>query len=224
MVRSSAGSRARRRRLGTAALGAGLAILLAGCLSLRPERVPPPEQLENLCALFDERPHWWQVAQRAQRRWGTPAPVAMAFIYHESAFVATARPPKRKLLGILPWARASTAYGYSQALDVTWRRYQNETGNHRHRRDRFADAVEFIGWYNDVSARDIGLAKHDARRLYLAYHEGQGGYRRGSHLRKAWLLAVAQRVAQRAQRYQRQLSACRKESPSLKDRFLDWFR
>jgi len=46
--------------------------------------------------------------------------------------------------------------------------------------------------------------------LYLAYHEGQGGYARGSFRRKPHVRSYAQKVAARAARYQSQFSGCRK--------------
>ena len=42
------------------------------------------------------------------------------------------------------------------------------------------DALDFIGWYNHRTRRQLGIPLTDAQRLYLAYHEGQGGYRRGT--------------------------------------------
>ena len=204
--------------------GAALVTQLA-CLPFRSERVPDPEEARDICALFERRPEWRRSVEQAQERWGTPAPITMAFIYQESAFVSTARPPKRKLFGILPWGRPSSAYGYSQALDSTWQRYQEETGNRRHRRDRFADAVNFIGWYNDLSDRECGISKRNAREMYLAYHEGQGGYKRGTHRAKRWLLDVADRVAERATRYRGQLASCAAvKEPGFVDRLLEILR
>ena len=57
--------------------------------------------------------------------------------------------------------------------------------------------------------RATGVAKTDAYRLYLAYHEGPTGYRRGSWKRKSWLVQVARKVDARARRYQAQYTGCR---------------
>ena len=59
-------------------------------------------------------------------------------------------------------------------------------------------------------AKKLGISKWDAGRQYLAYHEGHGGYARGSHNQKAWLLRVASEVGQRSEKYQMQLAACGK--------------
>ena len=76
-------------------------------------------------------------------------------------------------------------------------------------RDDFGDVTDFIGWYGDRVRRQTGIAKDDAYRLYLAYHEGPEGYAHGTHNKKAWLLRVARRVEARAATYQRQYDGCR---------------
>ncbi len=54
----------------------------------------------------------------------------------------------------------------------------------------------------------LRISKTDVRDQYLAYHEGRGGYRRGSYNHKPWLIDVANRVASRAATYNTQLAAC----------------
>jgi hypothetical protein len=44
--------------------------------------------------------------------------------------------------------------------------------------------------------------------LYLAYHEGYGGYKRGSFKDKDWLKDTARKVKYNAVRYKRQLKNC----------------
>ncbi|MGB3316509.1 MAG: lytic transglycosylase, partial [Albidovulum sp.] len=76
--------------------------------------------------------------------------------------------------------------------------------------NKITDATDFMGWYMDQSEQKLGISKWDATSQYLAYHEGQTGYSRGSHMKKAWLLRVAAEVGSRAENYQRQLIACGK--------------
>ncbi len=180
-------------------------VLLQGCAS------GPPRQVDDLCAVFAEKPAWHPAAHAAERRWGVPIPVTMAIIRHESSYREDARPPRRRLLGVVPWFRPSSAFGFSQATDGTWDWYRETTGNRWADRDDFEDAADFVGWYLHQSERLLGLSKQDVYNQYLAYHEGQGGYRRGSYRSKAWLLAVARRVAQTARRYGVQLSGCQAE-------------
>jgi len=40
----------------------------------------------------------------------------------------------------------------------------------------------------------LGIPKDNARLLYLAYHEGRGGYKKGSYKSKPWLLSVSSDV------------------------------
>ena len=109
-----------------------------------------------------------------------------------------------------PLGRQSSAYGYSQALDGTWEEYQEEEGARRARRDRISDATDFMGWYMHQSNQRLGIAKNDARNQYLAYHEGRTGFAKASYNAKPWLVVVAQRVGDRAERYRNQLSSCRR--------------
>ena len=64
------------------------------------------------------------------------------------------------------------------------------------------------GWYGSSAARRAGISKSDAYRMYLAYHEGAGGYLRGTYKSKPWLVRTAGTVRTRAARYERQLQTC----------------
>lgn len=169
----------------------------------------PPKNSEDICSVFREKEGWYSHAQQTFRRWGVPIAVQMAIMHQESHFVADAQPPRTWVLGIIPWFRISSAYGYAQALDATWEAYLKSTGNYDADREEFADAVDFIGWYCDISASRLGVSKWDAKNLYLAYHEGHGGYQRKSYLSKSWLLNVAHKVSKRANLFQGQLSTCK---------------
>lgn len=180
-------------------------LLLSGCATARPGNP------SNICDMFEERRSWYRAAVRAEKRWNVPPPVTMAFVYQESSFQARARPERTRLLGIIPWKRPSSARGYAQALDGTWDEYRRATGNRGARRSNFVHAMDFIGWYNHNSHRRNNIARNDARNLYLAYHEGQGGFARGTYRNKPVLLNTADRVQQNANRYQQQYAQCSKE-------------
>ncbi len=168
-----------------------------------------PRQLDDACAIIRERPQYLRAMERTERRWGLPVHVQMATIYQESKFIGNARTPHRFALGVIPMGRQSTAYGYSQALNGTWEEYQDGPGGRRSKRDDIADATDFMGWYMDESARRLGIAKTDAQRQYLAYHEGRTGYVNQSYLAKPWLVQVAAAVGARAEMYRQQLAYCR---------------
>jgi hypothetical protein len=180
-------------------------LILGGCATA-------PSQIGNACAVFDQRngwfDNWYKDAKRAEAEFGVPVPILMATIYTESSFRPRARPPRTKLLGFIPWKRQSTAYGYSQALDGTWSRYQRETGRYGARRTDFGAAIHFIGWYHGVSNRQNGIARNDAYNLYLAYYSGHAGYSRGTWRNNAGVQRAARRAANMANTYAGQLAAC----------------
>ena len=170
----------------------------------------PPKNTKNLCEVFDDKGGWYKDAKRAYRRWGSPIPVMMAMMHRESSFKRKAKPPRTRILWIFPGPRPSTAYGYSQALETTWNIYKRETGNYGADRDDFEDAVDFVGWYNHKSQLECGIKPDNAYALYLAYHEGQKGFNRGTYKNKAWLKKAANEVASRAKYYKTQLQGCQK--------------
>ncbi len=183
-----------------------LLLLLVSCGG----KYSAPRNLDNACSIVDQRPKYLSAMKRTERKWGVPVHVQMATIYQESKFIGNARTPQRFALGVIPRGRQSSAFGYSQALDGTWEDYQRATRRYGARRNKITDATDFMGWYMDQSEKKLGLSKWDAKSQYLAYHEGQGGYSRGSHLQKSWLLRVAAEVENRAEMYQLQLIACDK--------------
>lgn len=167
-----------------------------------------PKDLDNACSIVKQRPHYLDAMLATEGRWGVPVAVQMATIYQESKFIGNARTPRKRSLGLFPGERVSTAYGYGQALDGTWEEYQKEYGGRRARRDNIHHATDFMGWYFSKSSEGLGIPLSDAKRQYLAYHEGRTGYARGSYLRKAWLLEISDEVADRAVMYDAQLKTC----------------
>jgi hypothetical protein len=182
-----------------------VAVLAAGCTPARPRNI------DDCCSIFKERRSWYRDARKSEKRWGVPIHVLLAIIHQESRFEAKARPPRTKILWILPGPRPSNAYGYTQALTETWQDYIDNTGRTGADRDDFSDAVDFVGWYGARSARTNGLSKWDGFRLYLAYHEGDSGYRRGTYRGKTWLMRVAAKVRDRAGTYAVQLARCEED-------------
>lgn len=179
--------------------------LLVGCAS---HPLAPPRQATDFCAVLGEKPHWRDPVMRSSQRWGIPPSVLLATVFHESSYRHDARPPRRYYLGIIPGPRPSSAYGYAQALDGTWDEYVASNFRWFARRDDFADALDFVGWYHSLSLREIGLRPDDTRNLYLAYHEGRTGFLRSTHLAKPWLLRYADRVALTEQSYRQQSDFC----------------
>ena len=196
--------------------------LLATLFALSACTTGPPRDVNNICAIFQEKDDWYNDAEEAQDEWGSPIPVMMAIIYQESRFRADARPPRGKVLGFIPWFRSSSAYGYSQAKTITWDEYKDNGGSFGADRDDFGDAIDFVGWYNYQSQRRSGISLQNTYGLYLAYHEGHGGYNRATYQQKPWLMTVARKVEARANTYQTQLLLCQEK---LKNGggFFGWF-
>lgn len=180
----------------------GLCILLASCVS------KPPRNVDNLCTIFHQYPRWYKDAEDVERRWKISIPAQMAIIHQESKFDAKARPPRTKLFWIIPWKHKSTAYGYCQALNGTWAHYKKTNGGWLTSRDNFAAGVDFIGWYTNQAHRQAGIARDDVYSMYLAYHEGIGGFKRKTYLQKPWLIQVARKVKLRSEIYRAQLERC----------------
>ncbi|MDT8387569.1 MAG: hypothetical protein RQ736_08650 [Thiogranum sp.] len=181
-------------------------VLLIG--SLTACATEPPRNLSDSCSIFREKNGWYKSANNSFKKWGVPVHVQMAIIHQESRFVHDAKPPRGKLLWVIPWKRLSSAYGYGQIKDGTWDWYRDSTGNRWADRDDFDDVADFIGWYGAMSNRLLGISKWDAYSQYLAYHEGHGGYRRKTYNRKPWLKGVSRKVEARAVEYRGQLGAC----------------
>jgi hypothetical protein len=178
-------------------------LLLAAC------SVTPPRDQQNICRVFEQHPDWYDYARNSEERWGVPPHILMSFAHFESGFRSNARPPRDWFLKVVPLPRQSSAYGYAQAQDPAWKDYMKETGaTWFSDRDNMKDALDFIGWYNHKSHKELGISIRDPRNLYLAYHEGRAGYRSGAWRRKPDLINLAERVDWRAREYDEQLRQC----------------
>jgi hypothetical protein len=189
-------------------------VLLASCTAKQPSNI------DNICDIFSEQRSWYKAANKSAKRWGTTVPVMMSVIHQESSFKAKAKPPRTKIFWVFPGPRPASAKGYAQAIDGTWDTYRRSTGRWSADRADFKDATDFIGWYIDQSASKNGIEKTDAQNLYLSYHEGQGGFAKGTHQGKPWLLKVAKKVDARAKTFDQQLKGCERK---FKRRFFGLF-
>ena len=183
-------------------------IILSICLLTSCMRAAPPANVNQACAMFKQYPKWYRQAKDVERRWKVPVEVQLAIIHQESKFDSNAMPKRKKLLWVIPWSRPSSAYGYTQALQSTWKNYRQSRGGAWASREDFGDAVDFIGWYANQAYKRAGILRNDAYQLYLAYHEGIGGYERKTYLKKPWLIQVARKVKYQSHRYASQLNYC----------------
>ena len=150
-----------------------VSLLLFACTLYVFHRAPMVYQ-DEVCKIFYQYPSWYRDAKKVSQRWQLPIPVQMAIIHQESHFRATAKPVKAKLLGIFT-VHTTSAVGYSQAVNETWRAYLKQTNQISADREDFSAASDFIGWFSEGANKQLGIRKSDAYRLYLAYHEGLGG-------------------------------------------------
>ncbi|OOZ38717.1 hypothetical protein BOW53_14430 [Solemya pervernicosa gill symbiont] len=179
-----------------------LTLVVAGCSS------SPPRNINDGCEIFSEKDDWYEHAHDSYKKWGVPVHVQLAIIHQESKFRDDAKPERDTLLWIIPWFRKSSAFGFAQVKDATWDWYIDKTGNWGADRDEFEDAVDFIGWYGNMSHKTLGISKWDTYNQYLAYHEGHGGFKRKTYNKKKWLIGVARKVERRAKSYGAQLKRC----------------
>jgi len=101
----------------------GKLILLLGLLMLSACASSPPKQLNDACAMLQEKDDWYEYANDSFKKWGVPVHVQLAIIHQESRFRADALAPDDTLLGFIPWGQVTSAYGYAQVLDSTWEWY-----------------------------------------------------------------------------------------------------
>jgi hypothetical protein len=191
-------------------------VLVSACAS-----TPRPSNAEisDACLMLKENRSWYKALRESSRDWGAPIGLQLAIMNQESGFDGKARPEREGGFLFFPGKRPSTAYGYAQALTSTWDTYKRDTGNGGADRHSFRDAADFIGWYVNETGERTGVGQYDYRAHYLAYHEGQGGYMKGSWKKKRWLIDTANRVSAQATRYENQVLNCR----GLKAKFLGIF-
>ena len=176
-------------------------LLISACSSI-------PKNTQNSCEIFEERYLWYKHARASYKKWGAPIYIQLAFIKKESDFNWLAKPPRVKLFKVIPFKRPSSSFGYSQAVEGTWRQYKRETGNKLATRARFKDSVDFIGWYVNKTTTLLKIPKNDAYRQYLAYYKGWGDYKNYSKDQKA--IIYARSVKETASKYRKQLTLCKK--------------
>ena len=114
------------------------------------EPQPAVSSMENACVLLSQRPHWAEALDATRIRWHIEPWQVLAFMHQESRFNPTAM-------------STSQAYGYAQVKQPTWKWYQMKRGRQNVSRERFDDAVDFIGWYANQNVIRNGVDLNDVR-------------------------------------------------------------
>ena len=182
-----------------------VSVSLFGCSVINPS---VPRNQDNACSILDEHRNWKRYLTRSKRQWGIPIEIQMAVVWKESNFQSRVKPPRKKILWIIPGKRPTSAKGYAQAIDGTWDLYKRNTGKRFVRRTSFKHSTDFIGWYLNRAHEKLKISKTDAYNLYLAYHEGISGYSQKSYKSKTSLKSAANKVQQKATLYKKQLKKC----------------
>jgi hypothetical protein len=194
------------------------AFAVTACASMP---TPSKQEVADACVLLERNRSWHEALRDSARNWGAPMGFQLAVIKQESSFNGEARPPRgnRQWFGLVEGDHLSSAHGYSQALESTWDMYKASTGKWAANRNSFRDSADFIGWYFSSTGKRTGLGQYDYKAHYLAYHEGAGGYLKGTWKNKRWLIDAAARVASQAATYEKQITDCN----ALKPKFLGLF-
>lgn len=164
---------------------------------------------DDACLIIKENPDWLSSMIESYNKWKTPISIQLAFVRQESSFRHDARPIRPNKWHEFATNYQSSALGYSQALDGTWQDYEKSTNQNKKDRTSFKDSVDFIGWYNHQTRKKLKLSRTDGYSLYLAYHEGWGGYKRGSYKNKKFLQNAGWKVHKWAYKYSEQLNKCK---------------
>ncbi|AIT08609.1 hypothetical protein LO80_00545 [Candidatus Francisella endociliophora] len=154
------------------------------------------------CEILDQHPTWKTSLKSAQNKYNLPPAFAMGIIYQESRFKAEAK------------SKYSSAYGYAQAIDGTWKHFQQEVKTNA-KRNNFDDSVQFIGWYMSQLSKSLNLKMSDGYNLYMAYMLGATGFKRyknGTFKNKAKIQEdkkLAAKVKAYTNAYTNQLRKCK---------------
>ena len=80
LLKKSVKDRSTRTRAGSVLLGAFCVVVMTACATA------PPENIENICAVFEEKGSWYKAAMKSEKRWGTPVHVQMSIMRQESSY------------------------------------------------------------------------------------------------------------------------------------------
>jgi hypothetical protein len=181
---------------------------ISACFSNNTQKI----EANNICDVLEKNMDWYYSLEDVEKKWNVRKDLILAFIHQESRFQSDARPHKdAHVANNTP----SNAYGFAQVKEETWDWYQTKTQHYNAKRDVFADAVDFMGWYINESSKRLKISKRDVVKQYLAYHEGQGGFEQRTFLKKPWLLKVVKKVLIKSRLYRSQLKRCEKRLLNL---------
>ncbi|QIW10091.1 transglycosylase SLT domain-containing protein [Francisella sp. LA112445] len=155
----------------------------------------------NICQILKYHPSWKKSLIKANNKYNISPAFTLAIIHQESKFHANVKNSH------------SSAFGYAQALNGTWKVFQRDVEPNA-KRNNFNDSVEFVDWYMARLAHKLDIKASDSFDLYLAYMLGEGGYRNymdNPHKSSSMLHreAIAAKVRLKSQVYNLELEDCK---------------
>jgi|AntRauTorckE5430_2_1112549.scaffolds.fasta_scaffold00318_18 hypothetical protein len=169
-------------------------------------KLQPVDYDRRICHVIQSNWGWARALKRVSKDYDISPGLLLSVIYHESGFRPNVRPKPYMVFGVIPW-QVSSAYGYGQIKQETWDWYKSHNPGWFQSRTQFPDTLNFIGWYYSLFLKKTET-KTVHRDFYLAYHEGLGGYQRGTYHGNDWLIKKAESVALRAKLYDEKLNDC----------------
>lgn len=165
----------------------------------------------NACKMLKENPDWYASLIASEKKWNTPPYIILGMMRQESSFKHDAKPLRKNKWYEFGYHYQSSATGYSQALNGTWEHYKRDANSYFAHRESFADATDFMGWYNHTSNKKNKIAFNDPKNLYLAYHEGWNGYSKKTYEKKGkeFLNKAVNNVYSWSNKYKKQITNCK---------------
>ncbi|MCP4588775.1 hypothetical protein [Pseudoalteromonas sp.] len=144
----------------------------------------------NICEELDNYDEWIEATVSTQLKYGTPISLSLALLE-------------------LPLSDLDKKHVRPRAAD--WDEYRIRSERWGASPHEAEDAVDFIGWFTQQSGTRNSISWDDVSAHYLALRLGHGDYQRFDKSKFPELNQQAQQVELRAQRWQRELTACKQQ-------------
>ncbi|MBD5784402.1 transglycosylase SLT domain-containing protein, partial [Francisella tularensis] len=100
----------------------------------------------GVCEILKQHPNCKKSLKQSQAKYNLEPAFIMALIYQESRFDANAK------------NKYSSAYGYAQEIDRTWKHFQQKV-KATAKRNNFTDSIEFIGRHMTQLSKSLTIKK-----------------------------------------------------------------
>ena len=159
-----------------------MSFILAGCFGSGTKH-----DESDICELLDENDEWLQPLANAQSTYGTPVSLTLALLEQ-------------------PLSEFDKPHVLPRTAD--WDEYRVRSENWSASPRNIKDAVDFVGWFSRESTKRNKISWDDVSAHYLSYRLGHGGYHRYDAEKYPELRMKAEKVEQRAIKWQQSLKQC----------------